>query len=231
MKRTFLCLIAGLSLSACGGGPDFTVKLQDSPEVILADLSAMDPNAIVDSVGLKSIETSRPDGNSILFTLPASQFKDSGTFLFEVKPGDNNTSTLAVSVDLPTVTRETVEGTEYLDEDAIEREVRRSLQEYGRQLKTGSSGKAAVQEAGEWVGYAGVGLQNIIEFEKLAETAAMSQMFESDYAVTADDWSGNDWGDDSSDFAYSDEGYSEYDDYNSDPYGSVDGGGWGEDTQ
>ncbi len=241
--RTVLAMAAAFSLSACSGdSADFQLKLDDSPEAILAEFDKMDPNAIMDAAGLEAIETSRPNGNSVLFTLPAPKGKDAGTFLFSVESIDASSSMLEVAVDLPFVTRKGAGGTQYLNESAIEDALKDSLKSYQRQLKAGRSGSASIREAGDMVGYAGVGLQNIKEFEKLAESAAMSRFFSSEEGALAEDWGNSEsdgWGDDSP--SLTDE--PDYADYEND-YGAeteaefedasltlhADTGGWGEDA-
>lgn len=230
--RLFLCAIAALSLTACGGANrDFRVKLEESPEVVLAHLEVMDPNSIVLAAGLDAVETSQPDGNSLLFTLPAPDGKDEGTFLFEVESAGNGASLLDVTVELPYVTRSSSKGTEFLSETEVERALKKSLQNYGRQLKTGSAGQAAVREAGDWIGFAAVGIQNWKDFEKLAENAAISQIFSGEDDTVSGDWGDEGWTEDSSDFAYADNDYSDYENYESDGFIAEDGGDWGEDTE
>ena len=226
MRLKVLPLIVLPLLAACGG-EDFALEVDRSAAIVSKEFKALEPNALTYSAGLQGVKTEWEDDGSVRFVLPNPQGKD-GEIYFKVADAGQQKTSLGVTIDIPFVTRERVDGTEFLDESAMEKALKEALRAWEKDLEAGRDTQARIAEISELVSIFAIGLQDFDQFETLASSALYQSHFaaagDGSWEATAGDWGS---GESSGSFGYDEGPVDDYAYQDDSSYGE-DAGGWGD---
>jgi hypothetical protein len=140
MRRLVLSIGLALALAGCGrGSEDFTVQVARSPADVMALLSQVDINeASIVISGIK-LKISRPNEGELLFSMPTSNHpghkgEDSQIMIRFEPVSDGKGTVLHVAVDVPPVPILMGEPNMVLSEKKVEKELRKVLVSFGKNL-------------------------------------------------------------------------------------------------
>jgi hypothetical protein len=140
MRRLVVSIGLALALTGCGrGSEDFTVQVARSPADVMALLSQVDINdASIVISGIK-LKISRPNAGELLFSMPTSKYPgdkgENSEILIRFEPvSDGKGTVLHVAVDVPPVPVLMGEPNMVLSEKKVEKELRKVLVSFGKNL-------------------------------------------------------------------------------------------------
>lgn len=227
LRKLFVLFLIPL-LAACGSEEDFSIKVDRSAAIVSQELAKLDPNVLTSAAGLSMTTTERLDDGTVLITMPSAS--GNGELRFAVVELSPQQSEVKVTLDIPSVTRDTGDGEtyEFLSEPDIEKALLEAMGKWKLDVEATRPTENSLAELSEMISTVAIGLQDFEQFEQLAGIA-MFQRQESDLgseapedtsAETASDWGSENGG-------WADE---ETADDGADSESSADEGGWGAET-
>ena len=230
MLRKVLPLSLLPFLAACGGD-DFSLQIDKPASVVASELAKVKPNVLTASAGVDPVTKQQLEGGSVLYTLPNQQGEE-GTVLFEVVERDANKTSVNVTVEIPTITRNGAEGAQILSESKMETALKGAMRTWEQKLEAGRSTAGPLDEVSEMVSLFAIGMQDFDQFESTAMAALLDKY---DTELARAEWAGPgsaDWGESEgeTEWAYDD---AERDNYTADRFATQDdygdeSGGWGD---
>lgn len=173
MLRRLAGIVLIASLTACESSEGFVVAIDQPAETVETELAAIDPNHLTRSAGVDPVEVRRADSGSVLYTLP-NPHGDSGKVLFDLGPTGPSRARLAVTVRMPTVSRTTAQGVRQLQGEDMQRLLRDSMRDWNLKLSQGLDASAEREEIAAILSLYAVGLQDIGQFDRLAQETGLS---------------------------------------------------------
>ena len=166
--RKLIVIVAAAALSACSGGPDFTMEVDGKAAEIESALGDIDANMIPRQIGLKSVVLTRPEPGTLLYTIPGQKGAEDGTIAFAIKDTGKSSSQITVDVDLPMVRTELNNKAMVLSESKVERSIKRDLRNWADRRAGSTSGAGLRTSLGTTIGGLAVVLQHPDDLEKVA---------------------------------------------------------------
>ena len=169
MLRKCLLLFLLPLLAACND-TDFSIEIDKPKDLVVAELKKFDPNSLTATAGIQPTKTAFAADGSVKYILPKWQGKD-GTVVFTVVETGEKQTTIDVAVDVPFVTRKGSDGTQYLDEKAMENALRDAMREWEMAFEDDMPTADMRANVSDILSLFSIGLQNFSQFERLAEKA------------------------------------------------------------